>query len=208
MQKCTRTAAIAARKIATPADGRKRRSHDSRQRIVAAMLALIADGNLSPGAEQVSARAGVGLRSVFRHFKDLESLHQAIAESLTARLEDAARQPFTASDRNGQLFELIERRAATYEAMSPYLRAGQIHRHRSAVLSASHAKFVGLLRSVLMERLPRDAAIGWQGTEAIDVLLSFETWQRLREDQRLSVAKAKDVLKHALKVILGARRSG
>ena len=59
-------------------DGRRRRSLDSRARIVAAMLELVRLGNASPNAVEVAARAGVGLRSVFRHFKDMESLYVEI----------------------------------------------------------------------------------------------------------------------------------
>ena len=80
----------------SPGDGRRRRSLDSQQRIVDALLALVGEGHLSPSAEQVSQRAGVGLRSVFRHFKDMESLHRTMSDSLSVRMEQAARQPFPA----------------------------------------------------------------------------------------------------------------
>ncbi|MEO8374286.1 MAG: hypothetical protein ABI471_03615, partial [Sphingomonas bacterium] len=53
-------------------DGRRRRSETSRDKIVEAMLAIVAEGQITPSAEQVALRAEVGLRSVFRHFKDME----------------------------------------------------------------------------------------------------------------------------------------
>ena len=59
-------------------DGRRLRSIDSRARIVKAMLALIEEGDMAPGAEAVAARAEVGLRTVFRHFKDMESLYRDV----------------------------------------------------------------------------------------------------------------------------------
>jgi AcrR family transcriptional regulator len=55
-------------------DGRRLRSADSRRRILGAMLALILEGKPDPGAEAVAARAGVGLRTVFRLFSDMESI--------------------------------------------------------------------------------------------------------------------------------------
>ena len=55
-------------------DGRRRRGQDNRARIVAAMLEIIHGGELSPGAEQVAQRADVALRTVFRHFSDMDSL--------------------------------------------------------------------------------------------------------------------------------------
>ncbi|MFM8818949.1 MAG: TetR/AcrR family transcriptional regulator, partial [Phenylobacterium sp.] len=55
-------------------DGRRRRGLDSRDRIIAAMLDLAREGEVAPGAERVAARAEVGLRTVFRHFRDMDSL--------------------------------------------------------------------------------------------------------------------------------------
>ena len=37
-------------------DGRIKRSQDSQQRIVAAMLELVSEGNMTPSAEQVAER--------------------------------------------------------------------------------------------------------------------------------------------------------
>ena len=100
------------------------------------------------------------------------------------------------------MFELIERRARGYEAFAPFLQAGQIHRYSSAVLRDNHARFVATLRQILLERLPRSPALNKPVIEAIDLLLSFETWQRLRRDQGLSIANAKDVQRHMLSAIL------
>lgn len=178
-----------------PRDGRRRRSHDSQQRIVDGMMTLVSEGNHTPSAEQVSERAGVGLRSVFRHFKDMESLHREMSAVLAARLEKVARQPFAATDWQGQLFEMIERRARVYETAAPFLDASQIHRAKSAVLRANHAKFVGVLRAVMQERLPASPKVDSAAVEALDLLLSYETWQRLRRDQNLSASDAKAVLR-------------
>ena len=64
-----------AKSDAEPApDGRLQRSERSRQAIVQALLGLVGEGVLEPTAEQVAARADVGIRTVFRHFSDMESL--------------------------------------------------------------------------------------------------------------------------------------
>ena len=51
---------------ATKIDGRNQRSKRSRQAIVDALLVLIEEGTLVPTAQQISARAGVGIRTLFR----------------------------------------------------------------------------------------------------------------------------------------------
>ncbi len=55
-------------------DGRRVRGADNRRRIVDALLKLVATGTVSPNAEQVATEAGVALRTVFRHFADMDSL--------------------------------------------------------------------------------------------------------------------------------------
>jgi AcrR family transcriptional regulator len=183
-------------------DGRKRRSHDSQRRIVDALLALVGEGHLTPSAEQVSERAGVGLRSVFRHFNDMESLHRVAATIVAAKLEQGAREPFKATAWRGQLYELIERRAKGYERLAPFLRAEQLHRSGSPVLQAAHTKFVTALRQILSERLPDNTTVPPDTFEAIDLLLSFEAWQRLRQEQRLSATQARAVLRVAVTALL------
>ena len=85
-----------------PEDGRRKRSRTSRDSIVAAMLSLVEEGAITPSAEQVAARAQVGLRTVFRHFKDMESLYAAMTLVLARQYEDWL-APFAAQDWNGQL---------------------------------------------------------------------------------------------------------
>ena len=64
---------------AAESDGRRRRGQNNRARIVTAMLEIIRTGDMSPSADQVAARADVGLRTVFRHFKDMDSLYSEMS---------------------------------------------------------------------------------------------------------------------------------
>ena len=57
-------------------DGRLKRSVATRKKILQALTALTYEGVLSPTAEQVAMRADVGLRTVFRHFDDMDSLYR------------------------------------------------------------------------------------------------------------------------------------
>ncbi len=183
-------------------DGRKHRSQKSQVRIVNAMLELVAQGNLEPSADQIADIAKVGRRSVFRHFKDMDALYREITNSIAATMGSIVLQPFEATDWQGQVLELIDRRAAGFEKMKPFLLAGQVHRHRSPFLKASHAQFVAMLRRILLGLIPREIARNSVLVEALDMLLSFENWSRLREDQGLSIAKSKLVLKQAIEALL------
>ena len=70
--------------VSSALDGRERRSARSREAIVQALFGLIGSGVLRPTAQQVAERAGVGIRSVFRHFADMESLFAEMNARLQA----------------------------------------------------------------------------------------------------------------------------
>jgi AcrR family transcriptional regulator len=196
---------LTAAKTAQEADGRRHRSQKSQRLIVNAMLELVARGNLEPSADQIAEIAKVGRRSVFRHFSDMDMLYREMNHSVAASMGSIVQQPFLASDWRGRLLELVDRRAAGFEKMKPFLLAGQVHRHRSAFLKTAHAEFVGLLRSILTGLLPKDVARDAVLVDALDMLLSFESWNRLREDQDLSIAKSKRVLKQAVESLLASQ---
>ena len=96
-------------------DGRRLRSERSKQAIIDASLALMEEGNLIPTAQQISDRSGVGIRSFFRHFEDMENLFATIEQQIRETTEAL----FLGGDRDGTLEErvlhAVERRAAGYE---------------------------------------------------------------------------------------------
>ena len=63
-------------------DGRRLRSERSRQAIIDAALELMGEGVLVPTAQMISERAGVGIRSFFRHYADMGTLFLEIDQSI------------------------------------------------------------------------------------------------------------------------------
>jgi len=183
-------------------DGRRRRSQDSRARIVQAMLELVHGGEISPAAELVATRANVGLRTVFRHFKDMDSLYREMSEVIIAELKAAVDQPFEAPTPHGRVLELVRRRAAAYEKIGPFKRASMANRHRSRVLDADQARFAATARDILRREAPPEVIRDRLRFEALDVLLSFETWNRLRREQKLTPRAAIEVLEFAVAKVL------
>ena len=55
-------------------DGRVRRRHENRERVMTAMIELIKEGDSNPSVAAVADRAAVSHRSVFRYFDDLDDL--------------------------------------------------------------------------------------------------------------------------------------
>ena len=191
-----------------PIDGRRQRTVDSRARIVGAMLELTGAGHISVSAELVAERAGVGLRTVFRHFNDMESLYREMSLAVEARLRREVSFDFASTGWREQLIELIRRRTAIFERMAPYKRAEAAHRHRSKVLAEDIDRRNTFMRDMLHSVVPAEISSDLALFEALDLMLSFECWERLRRDQGLSPRRAREVLEGAVgKLVAGVAAS-
>jgi AcrR family transcriptional regulator len=194
--------------VSTPqTDGRLRRSERSREVIVEAMLELVGEGVLEPTAEQVAERAEVGLRSVFRHFSDMEGLYAAMDARLQARvvpLLDAEPPTGALAERVGRL---VAQRAEVFEAIGPYKRAEILKRWRSEFLRSRHAGMVRRLRADLRRWLPEIAEAPDELADALELATSFEAWNRLRSEQRLGRSRAAAAVEHSVLALLRGSRS-
>jgi len=167
-------------------DGRVRRGEQSRTAIVNALFELIGSGVLQPTAQQVADRGGVGIRSVFRHFSEMDSLYAA----LDARLEGEASRLLFGGERRGSLAAraraLVRQRVTLFERVAPYKRAANLARQRSRFIQERHQRMQRLLRDDLLAWVPELARAPVDLVEALDLATSFEAWDRLRGDRQLS----------------------
>ena len=187
---------------APAADGRRRRGEDNRARIVAAMLEIIHAGEVAPSAEQVALRADVGLRTVFRHFQDMDSLYREMSGVISGELREIVGTPFKSEDWRERVIELVERRGFAFEKIGPFLRASMVFRYRSNYLEVDNTRLVAALRDILKRQLPPEIARDQLKLEILDLLLSFESWSRLRREQGLSPKRARETLEAAVRKLL------
>jgi AcrR family transcriptional regulator len=175
-------------------DGRKARGQASRRKLVAAMMVLVEEGNVVPTAEQVASRAAVGLRTVFRHFDDMESLYREIATEVMKLITPQINKPFKAVDWRERLDEVIERRSDLFETILPFRIATETLRHTSPTLQQNQVLFVqlqgNLLRRFLPEALQQNVAL----FNALNMVLSISTWQQLRLEQKLDKVTARQTV--------------
>ncbi|CAN5200634.1 hypothetical protein BH09PSE2_BH09PSE2_02410 [soil metagenome] len=172
------------------------------------MLALVREGEFSPGAEAVATRADVGLRTVFRHFNDMDTLYREMSSAIEAQLMSAVARPLRGATWRERLIDLVDRRSNAFETIAPFRAAADLHRLRSPVLQETHARLNGFLRAVLVNELPDaptgDAAARADLLEGLDMLLSYEVWRRLRADQGLDPDAARAVIVAAVRRLLNA----
>ncbi|MGQ5700480.1 TetR/AcrR family transcriptional regulator [Sandaracinobacteroides sp. A072] len=181
----------------TKLDGRRERSADSRRRIIAAMMELVESGLYAPTAEAVAARAEVSLRTVFRHFEEMDNLYMEIVEILFERVAPMLDQPMVARTWPALLDETLDQRAMLFEAIAPYFVTMTLHRHRNKTMASQGRRLVTMSRDLLAVTLPAQLVSDRQLFELMCALLSMETWLRLRETQGLTVAEAKAALRRA-----------
>ncbi|MCR2747630.1 TetR/AcrR family transcriptional regulator [Limnobacter parvus] len=183
-------------------DGRTTRGQENKKQIVQALIELIREGHVAPTAEMVSARAGVGLRTVFRHFKDMETLYREMTTEVDAIVAPVLATPVQGSTTKEKLMHSIERRADMFEQLAPLQAASLVHLHESEFLRTRQAQAIDLQRYLLRAFLPTEVVKDKLLFEALDLVMSFESWLRLRRDQKLSFNQAKKVLQRSVEQLL------
>ncbi len=174
-------------------DGRHERSKSSRAKIVAALLDLVAAGDVQPSAAKVAETAGVGLRTVFRHFDDMDSLYREMSEAIEASVMPMVLQPLAASTWQGRVRELAERRTRVFEAILPYRISASLKRFQSSFLMQDYRRMLRLERSSIDAVLPPEVLANRVDANVLHVTLNFQCWRLLRHDQELNVEEARAV---------------
>lgn len=165
-------------------DGRVQRGTRNRESIIDALLACYEAGDLRPSLPGVAARAGVSVRSVHNHFADVEALRAEVAQRQWERHAHLIGDVST-------IEQLVDQRAAFFEAVTPVRRAALLSVHRSPTIARNLARLDRVLRRQLESLFP-DIDAG--RLDALDLVTSWDAWNRLRAAQGCSVARAKRVV--------------
>ncbi len=196
------------RKTSDTIDGRVRRSERSRAAMVQALFDLVGEGLLQPTAQQVAKRAKVGIRTVFRHFSDMDSLLAEINERVRKQALPLLLEPPSGGSRDDRVRGLVAQRVRFFEQIAPYKRSGNVQRSRSGFLASQHAVFVRTLRANLLGWLPELRKGAPELLEALDASVSFELWDRMRTDQRLGRERAAATLERIVLAVVATLGRG
>jgi len=178
------------------ADGRRQRSQRSREKILRAYWELMLAGDMSPSAAAIAEHAGVGLRSVFRHFEDLDTLLRELMELCYDEVTPEFMKPLKSTNWKDQLVEVI------WERIIVPHTAGEIGRFKSQVLMDDYQRSRNLEISGIKAILPKDIDNYQNVLLALDAAMSFSTMRRLREDRKLSISEVKQVMTLMVKSII------
>ena len=191
-------------KIAPTSDGRRQRSERSQVAIVEAALTLISEERQVPTAQQIADRAGVSIRSFFRHFADMDALFLSADEMLGASYETL----FAVTDRSGTLSQRISRAVDLYgnafDQLCDLILCTQALAWRFPALQERYAYHQKRLRDELELWLPEVAISPRSRREAVHAVTSFEMWHRLRTHQRLSQKSSHAIIQELVTGLLAA----
>jgi AcrR family transcriptional regulator len=185
-------------------DGRRRRSLASRERIIEAFIALIDEDIDVPSAENIAAKAGVGLRSVFRHFGDMDALYMAVMDRIGRRYLHML-EPYASTGWKAQVREGLARRLELFQGTLGYRRAADLYRSGSNNVRLGRKTFEQMLRARLESVVPEPARGDLLWFEQLDLWLSFDCYASLRDRRQMSHAEAGTVISTAVEALIAAK---
>ncbi|MEO1656329.1 MAG: TetR/AcrR family transcriptional regulator [Pseudomonadota bacterium] len=180
-------------------DGRRRRGQANRDAIVRAMMDLVEAGETTPNAAKVADLAGVGLRTVYRHFDDMDSLYREMSRLVRKDLEPVIAGDFEGANVHERLDHLVRRRVAAYELVMPTKIAANIRRFSSDFIMSDYHDGLRLEECGLRLALSVVDNVDDELFESLRVVTSFQCWRGLRLDQELSVEAAGAVMRRLVK---------
>lgn len=167
-------------------------------------MELIVGGDLSPSAARVAEEAGIGLRTVFRHFDDMDALYAEITATITEEVMPVVMAPYPDQPWQDNIRELVGRRVRVFETTLPFRLAANIKRYQSPFLMGQYSRVVMLERELILRLLPAAVRADRIGVEALCAALSFHGWRTLRHDQSLSAEEAGTVMAHMVEAQMAA----
>jgi AcrR family transcriptional regulator len=195
------------RSQARPTDGRRLRSARTRQLIIEAYLALLRENPQIPTAASIAQRAGYSVRSIFERFADLHELRVIATDEALLRASAAVAALPAVGSRQDRVRTHVEARGRVCEEWLPLWRALNANQGDSADLKTR----IRLIREMVIRRIEEVYASELSTVDererretvlAIEALIDFESWSRLRELVGLSFEDACSVWSRAIDRLL------
>jgi AcrR family transcriptional regulator len=175
--------------------------------IIEAYLTLLRESPRIPTAATIAERAGYSVRSVFERFPDLHALRVAATDYAFIQGTAQAVERDFSGDRQTRLKSHVETRSWICEQWLPLWRALNANQGDSSELKSR----IVLMRQAIFKRIelmyePELSTLGEterrQTLIAIEGLIDFESWARMREFSGLSVEEAREVWVKAIDRLL------
>ncbi len=179
-------------------DGRRERTKSSRTKIINAYMLLVEAGEYAPIATRVAEAAGVGLRSVFRHFDDMENLYREANEKLVARVTPIMLEEPAGVTWKERMHSVWNRRVRIYSLVMPYRIFGSLKRYDSPQAFSYQKAFYDIESNTIDAEAPESVRADRLVMAGLKATLSFDSWRFLRQELGLAEEDAAAVVRQML----------
>ena len=183
-------------------DGRILRSQKSQNIILESIINLIINGNLYPTAEEVAKESGIAIRTVFRHFDDMETLYMKVDESINLKVINDEKEIKLDSPLNTRLSLIIDERIYYYDKYENIMIATITQLPKYKILQKRYPEYQKLLRKRTERIIPEILNLKSANQELLDASLSFGFYQRLKFQGLSKSNIAESLYEHCKKLII------
>jgi AcrR family transcriptional regulator len=188
-------------------DGRRLRTERTRRAIIEAYLRLLSRSPAVPTASQIAEEAGCSDRSIFERFSSLDALIIATADYAIAQAQAESVARDVDGDRATRISSHVETRALACEKWLPLWRVlvnldKSDLKQRVAMVRYGNIERMKLMYEPELSQLPmstRDDLL-----IALATLVSFESWDQLRNCYNLSVDAGQALWRSVIDLVLPA----
>jgi AcrR family transcriptional regulator len=127
-------------------DGRTMRRNRNRAAVISALLTMIREGDLHPGAAEIAQRAGVSHRSIFRYFDDLDDLVRTAIDQAFTEAETLTAVPDAGGDLAARAAAIVDARIALYEYVDGPMQVARMRAGSIPAIDEELAEIAGQFR--------------------------------------------------------------
>jgi TetR/AcrR family transcriptional regulator, regulator of autoinduction and epiphytic fitness len=189
-------------------DGRSLRRERNRQDIVDALLGLIENGETEISAALIASKAGLSERSIFRYFDDVNDLYRSVCDlAFSKEIEYALIDDAGVGSLDTKIENFVNQRVRIYTMNEKIAPAARSFAFKNPIIKNQLVVGRKLLRTQIMKHFAEELSVFDKQQQQvavaiIDSLTTFEYYDMMRSDQKMSVQAIKSVLTESIRKAL------
>jgi AcrR family transcriptional regulator len=193
---------------ASAVDGRSLRRERNRQDIVDALLGLIENGETEISAALIASKAGLSERSIFRYFDDVNDLYRSVCDlAFSKEIEYALIDDAGVGSLDTKIENFVNQRVRIYTMNEKIAPAARSFAFKNPVIKNQLVVGRKLLRNQIIKHFAEELSVFDKvqqqvAVAIIDSLTTFEYYDMMRSDQKMSVQAIKSVLTESIRKAL------
>jgi AcrR family transcriptional regulator len=189
-------------------DGRSLRRERNRQDIVDALLGLIENGETEISAALIASKAGLSERSIFRYFDDVNDLYRSVCDlAFSKEIEYALIDDAGVGSLDTKIENFVNQRVRIYTMNEKIAPAARSFAFKNPIIKNQLVVGRKLLRTQIINHFAQELSMFDKQQQQvavaiIDSLTTFEYYDMMRSDQKMSVQTIKSVLTESIRKAL------